>query len=60
MKIEIRTIIEVDEKTWCSDAEELEWFKDVLNDKENTFIQLWSNDIGDEIGCSFNFKYKIL
>lgn len=60
MKIEIKAIIEVDENIWCSDAEELEWFKTVLSDKENTLIQLWSNDIGDEIGATFDFKYKIL
>jgi len=60
MKIEIKAIIEVDDSIWCSDTKELEWFKIVLSDKENTFVQLWSNDIGDELGASFDFKYNIL
>lgn len=42
------------------DPEELEWFTDMLNDKENTFLQLWSNDIGDEIGSTPHFTYEIV
>jgi hypothetical protein len=62
MKLKIECELEIDDDTWCihSDKEELEWFKSLLEDKENTFIILWSNDVGDEIGQTHNFKYKII
>ena len=60
MRIKIEAIIEVDDSLWCNDKDELLWFIDVLEDKKDTFVQLWSNDIGDEIGQSSNFKYEIL
>jgi hypothetical protein len=62
MKIKIEAEIEINENAWGNpnDVEEFEWFKSVLDDKENTMLILWSNDIGDEIGQTFNFKYKIL
>lgn len=60
MKIKIEAIIEVDDSLWCNDEDELLWFIDVLEDKKDTFVQLWSNDVGDEIGQSSNFKYEIL
>ena len=61
MKIKIECEIDVDESTWYShnDKEEQEWFKSLLNDKENTMLILWSNEIGDEIGQTSNFKYEI-
>ena len=62
MKIKIECEIEVDENIWGSpaDKEEHEWFKSILNDKEDTMVIIWSNDIGDEIGQTSNFKYEIL
>ena len=60
MKIKIEAIIEVNDSLWCNDEDELLWFIDVLEDKKDTFVQLWSNDVGDEIGQSSNFKYEIL
>lgn len=62
MKIKIECEIEVDENIWGShaDKEEHEWFKSILEDKEYTMVILWSNDVGDEIGQTSNFKYDIL
>ena len=62
MKIKIECEIEVDENIWGShaDKEEHEWFKSILEDKEDTMVILWSNEVGDEIGQTSNFKYKIL
>ena len=61
-KIKIECEIEFNEEMWYShnDEEELEWFKSVLNDKENTVVILHSNDIGDAIGQTANFKWKLL
>jgi len=63
MKIKIECEIEVDENMWCShlDREEFEWFKSLLDDKSNEpMVILWSNEVGDEIGQTSNFKYEIL
>ncbi len=63
MKIKIECIIEVDDDTWCShaDKEEMEWFKSLLDNEEGmTNVRLWSNEVGDEIGMTSDFKYKIL
>jgi hypothetical protein len=60
MKIKIECEIEVNELHWFNDENELLWFKDILEDKEGTFVQLWSNEVGDKIGQTSNFKYEIL
>ena len=60
MKIKIECEIEVDEMWTGTENEDLEWFLGMLDDKEATHIVLWSNEVGDEIGNAFNFKYKIL
>jgi hypothetical protein len=62
MKIKIEAVIEFDEDMWYShaDEEELEWFKSLLNDKENTMVVLHSNDVGDTIGQTFDFKYELI
>ena len=61
-KIKIECEIEFNEDIWYShnDEEELEWFISLLNDKENTMVVLHSNDIGDTIGQTNNFKWKII
>jgi hypothetical protein len=61
MKLKVTATIEVN-STWNSlDKEELEWFTDcVLNNKQDTMLILYSNDIGDEIGSTTAFKYEIL
>jgi len=63
MKIKIEAIIEVDEDLWYShaDNEEHQWFKSLLDNEEGmTNVRLWSNEVGDEIGVTSNFKYEIL
>lgn len=61
-KIKIECEIEFNEDTWYShnDEEELEWFTSLLNDKENTMVVLHSNDVGDTIGQTNDFKWKII
>ena len=61
-KIKIECEIEFDDDLWYShnDEEELEWFKSLLNDKENTMVVLHSNDVGDTIGQTFDFKWKLI
>jgi hypothetical protein len=62
MKIKIEAVIEIEDDLWFShaDKEELEWFKSVLNDKEGTMLILHSNDVGDTMGETFDFKWEIL
>lgn len=61
-KIKIECEIEFNKDTWYShaDKEELEWFISLLNDKENTMVVLHSNDVGDTIGVTNDFKWKII
>jgi hypothetical protein len=62
MKLKIEAVIEIEDDLWFShaDKEELEWFKSVLNDKEATMLILHSNDVGDTMGETFDFKWEIL
>lgn len=60
-KIKIECEIDFDEKLWYNeDEEQLEWFMSLMNDKENTMVVLHSNDIGDTIGQTFDFKWEII
>lgn len=61
-KIKIECEIEFNEDTWYSHAaeEELECFISLLNDKENTMVVLHSNNVGDTIGQTNDFKWKII
>ena len=59
MKLKIECEIELNDN-WVTNEEELKWMIEVLNDKENAMLVLWSNDIGDEIGQTNDFKYEIL
>ena len=61
MRIRIECEIEVDECFIPNCTEEAEWFKGLLDNEEGmTNVRLWSNEVGDEIGMTSNFKYKIL
>ena len=61
MKIKIECEIEVDESFIPSDKEEWDWFKELLDNQEGmTNVRLWSNEVGDEIGMTSEFKYEIL
>jgi hypothetical protein len=62
MKIKIECVIEVDD-IWYNvdDQEEMDWFKELLDNEEGmTDVRLWSNEVGDEIGMTSDFKYEIL
>ena len=62
MKIKVEFELDIDENIWGShaDEEEMEWFISLLNDKQSTFAILHSNEIGDSLGESNNFKYEII
>jgi hypothetical protein len=61
MLIKIVAEIEVD-KAFCDfkDKSELDWFKEMMEDKTNTMLVLHSNDVGDTIGYTTDFKWKIV
>jgi hypothetical protein len=61
MKIKIEAVIDVVDN-WCdlNDQEELEWFLSVMNDKKDTFVYLHSNDVGDTIGQTSEFKFELI
>lgn len=59
-KIKIECEIEFEESFWYADAEELEWFKSVLNDKKDIIIALHSNDVGTTIGQTNDFKWELV
>ena len=62
MKIKIECEIEVDDTFGdFQDQDKIDWFMSLLDNKEGmTNVRLWSNEVGDEIGTTSNFKYKIL
>lgn len=61
MKLKVTATIEVNSSFNTLDKEELEWFTDcILNNKKDTMLILHSNDIGDEIGSTTEFKYEII
>lgn len=61
MKIKIECEIEVDYGFIPDCVEEMEWFKSLLDNEEGmTNVRLWSNEVGDEIGMTSEFKYEIL
>lgn len=60
-QIKIEAIIDIDETIFgLTDQGEIEWFIEMMNDKKHTNILLWSNDIGDEIGSTFEFKWELI
>ena len=61
MKIKIECEIDIDEDVWYNDEDEKQWVISLLdNEEEMTMVRLWSCEVGDEMGVTSNFKYKIL
>ncbi len=59
--LKLEAIIKIDENLYSLDTkEDIKFFVETLNDKDNTTLQLWSNDIGDEICSTNEFKWIIL
>ena len=59
--LKVEAIIEIDENLYpLVDKDDIKWFLDIFNDKENTSLQVWSNDIGDEVCSTNDFKWTIL
>lgn len=60
MKIKVSATFDIDENIYGTDIEEMEWFREMIADKENTILILHNNDIGDTIGETFDFEYEII
>ena len=61
MLIKIEAEIKLNE-SFCGfrDKSELDWFKEMMEDRANTMLILHSNDVGDTIGYTTDFKWKIV
>lgn len=58
--LKVEAIMEIDEECFPLDyKEEIDFFLDILNDKEQTRLMVFSNDIGDEVCITNDFKWKI-
>ena len=60
MKIKVSAVLNIDENVYGTEESEMEWFREMIADKENTMLILHSNDVGDTIGETFDFDWKIL
>ena len=59
--LKVEAIIEIDENMFTlEDKDDIKWFLEMMNDVENTSLQVWSNDIGDEVCKTNSFKWTIL
>lgn len=59
--LKIEALIEIDENLYPGESkDDLKFFIDALNSKEDTSLQIWNNDIGDEICSTEDFKWTIL
>lgn len=59
--LKVEAIIELDENMFpLKDKDDIKWFLEMMNDVENTTLQVWSNDIGDEVCNTNSFKWSIL
>ena len=61
MFIKIEAEINVDDFV-CDfkDKSELDWFKEMMEDRANTMLILHSNDVGDTIGYTTDFKWNMV
>jgi hypothetical protein len=58
--LKVEAIMEIDETCFpLDDKEDLQYFLDILNDKEQTRLMVFSNDLGDEVCITNDFKWKI-
>ena len=58
--LKVEAIIEIDENMFTlEDKDDIKWFLEMMNDVENTSLQVWSNDIGDEVCSTNDFKWSI-
>lgn len=59
--LKVEAIIEIDENMFpLNDKDDKKWFLEMMNDVENTSLQIWSDDIGDEVCKTNTFKWTIL
>jgi hypothetical protein len=60
MEIEIKATIKINSAYGnLTNKEEKDWFLSLLNDKKNILLILHSKDVGDEIGSTNDFQYKL-
>ena len=60
MKIKVSAVLNIDDNVYGTEESEMEWFREMIADKENTMLILHSNDVGDTIGETFDFDWEIL
>jgi vacuolar-type H+-ATPase subunit B/Vma2 len=60
MKIKVSAVLNIDDNMYGTEESEMEWFREMIADKENTMLILHSNDVGDTIGETFDFDWEIL
>jgi hypothetical protein len=61
VQVRIEAIIEIDKNLFgLDDPDERQFFIEIMNDKNHTNLLLWSNDIGDEIGSTFQFEWELI
>jgi len=59
--LKVEAIIKIDANLFTlKDKDDIKWFLEMMNDTENTILQVWSNDIGDEVCSTKDFKWNIL
>jgi hypothetical protein len=59
--LKVEAIIEIDENMFpLDDKDDKKWFLEMMNDVKNTSLQIWSDDIGDEVCKTNTFKWTIL
>ena len=59
--LKVQAIMEIDETCFPLDEkDDLNYFLDILNDKEHTRLMVFSNDLGDEVCITNDFKWTIL
>jgi len=59
--LKVEAIIKIDANLFTLKAkDDIKWLLEMMNDTENTILQVWSNDIGDEVCSTKDFKWNIL
>ena len=59
--LKVEAIIEIDENMFpLKDKEDIKFFIDAMKNKEETSLQIWNDDIGDQICVTNEFKWTLL
>lgn len=59
--LKVEAIIEIDENMFpLKDKEDIKFFIDAMKNKEETSLQIWNDDMGDQICVTNEFKWTLL